>query len=120
MSGTKYDITELYDVLRERRDCAYVCADVKRLMWVNETFGNKGGDAVILETMLPGDDPETAFRAAALSKQELKCPVAAPFGQLLTQAAQGITSAHLLVKRSRFRKQKKLFKFSIFDHRTCI
>jgi AraC family transcriptional regulator len=51
MSGTKYDITELYDVLRERRDCAYVCADVKRLMWVNETFGHKGGDAVILETM---------------------------------------------------------------------
>jgi AraC family transcriptional regulator len=51
MSGSKYDITELYDVLRERRDCAYVCADIKRLMWVNDNFGNKAGDAVIAETM---------------------------------------------------------------------
>ena len=33
MSGTKYDLTELYDVLRERKDNAYVCADIKHLMW---------------------------------------------------------------------------------------
>ena len=51
MSGTKYDITELYDVLRERRDNAYVCADVKHLMWINDNLGTKAGDAVILETM---------------------------------------------------------------------
>lgn len=42
------------------------------------------------------------------------------FGHLLTLAAQGMTSLNLLVNAPRFRKQKKLFKFSIFDHRTCI
>ncbi len=41
-------------------------------------------------------------------------------GQLLTQAAQGITRLNLLVKTPSFRKQKKLFKFSMFDHQTCI
>ena len=51
MSGTRYDITELYDVLRQRRDFAYVCADIKELMAVNDNYGLKAGDAVILETM---------------------------------------------------------------------
>lgn len=51
MSGMKYDIAELYDVLRDRRDKAYVCADIKYLMWINEKLGRKAGDAVILETM---------------------------------------------------------------------
>ncbi len=41
-------------------------------------------------------------------------------GHLLTLAAQGIASCNLLVKTTSFRKQKKLFKFSIFDHQTCI
>ncbi|MBP5417118.1 MAG: helix-turn-helix domain-containing protein [Clostridiales bacterium] len=51
MSRTKYDITELYDVLRQRKDNVYVCADIKHLMWVNDNLGRKAGDAVILETM---------------------------------------------------------------------
>ena len=51
MSGTKYDITQLFDVLRERKDNAYVCADIKHLMWINDNLGNKAGDAVILEAM---------------------------------------------------------------------
>ncbi|OCA59914.1 hypothetical protein A9R10_19230 [Aeromonas piscicola] len=41
-------------------------------------------------------------------------------GHLLTLAEQGITRLNLLVKTLRFRKQKKLFKFSMFDHQTCI
>lgn len=41
-------------------------------------------------------------------------------GHLLTLAAQGIIRLNLLVKTPRFRKQKKLFKFSMFDHQTCI
>ena len=48
-------------------------------------------NAVILEAMLPGDDPETAFRTASLIKKELKCPVAADMREcaapeLLTKA----------------------------------
>ncbi|TNH90753.1 hypothetical protein CF138_01875 [Aeromonas hydrophila] len=41
-------------------------------------------------------------------------------GHLLTLAAQGIIRLNLLVKTPPFRKQKKLFKFSMFDHQTCI
>ena len=51
MKRIKYDLTELYDVLKARKDNAYVCADIKRLMWINDNYGSKAGDAAILETM---------------------------------------------------------------------
>ncbi len=51
MKRIKYDLTELYDVLKERKDNAYVCADIKHLMWINDNLGTKAGDAAILETM---------------------------------------------------------------------
>lgn len=51
MSRMKYDLTELYDVLKERKDNAYVCADIKHLMWINDNIGHKAGDAAILEAM---------------------------------------------------------------------
>ena len=49
--GMKFDLTELYDVLRDRKDMYYVCADIKHLKWINDNLGIKAGDAVILETM---------------------------------------------------------------------
>jgi len=51
MNGTKYDLTELYQVLNARKNNAYVCADVNGLMWINDNLGREAGDAVILETM---------------------------------------------------------------------
>lgn len=51
MSGIKYDLTELYDVLQERKDKAYVCADLCHLMWINDNLGREAGDAALLEMM---------------------------------------------------------------------
>ncbi len=51
MSSQKYDLTELYDVIQERKNNAYVCADLCRLMWINENLGIEAGDAAILEMM---------------------------------------------------------------------
>ena len=51
MSRTKYDLTELYDVLQERKDKAYVCADLGHLMWINDNLGREAGDAALLEMM---------------------------------------------------------------------
>ncbi len=51
MSGTKFNLTELYDVLRERKGKAYVCADLEHLMWINNELGRDAGDAALLEMM---------------------------------------------------------------------
>ena len=51
MSKTKYDLTELYDVIRERKNNAYVCADLNSLMWINNNLGVAAGDAALLELM---------------------------------------------------------------------
>ena len=51
MGGMKFDLTELYDVMRERKDNAYVCADIWHLKPINDNISIKAGDAVILETM---------------------------------------------------------------------
>lgn len=51
MSGIKYDLTELYDVLQERKNNAYVCADLGRLLWINENLGRGAGDEALLELM---------------------------------------------------------------------
>lgn len=51
MSKSKYDLTELYDVIRERKNYAYVCADLNSLMWINNNLGIAAGDAALLELM---------------------------------------------------------------------
>ncbi|HAP33628.1 MAG TPA: hypothetical protein DCQ46_03875 [Lachnospiraceae bacterium] len=51
MSGIRYSIDQLYDVLQERKNNAYVCADLVGLMHINDTYGRKAGDAAILEIM---------------------------------------------------------------------
>lgn len=44
------DISELYDLFIERRDCYFVCCDIKGLVPINE-ISRKAGDLAILETM---------------------------------------------------------------------
>lgn len=51
MSGVKYDLTWVYDVLQERRNNAYVCADLSHLMEINDKLGIAAGDEALLELM---------------------------------------------------------------------
>lgn len=44
------DISELYDLFRERKDCFFVCCDIKNMTAVNE-ISHKAGDLAILEEM---------------------------------------------------------------------
>ncbi len=44
------DISELYDLFRERKDCYFVCVDIKSLVPINE-IAHRAGDLAILETM---------------------------------------------------------------------
>lgn len=50
MQKKSVDISELYDLFQERRDCYFVTCDVKNLMPVNE-ISRKAGDLAILEQM---------------------------------------------------------------------
>lgn len=51
MSGIKYDLTEMYDVLQQRKNNAYVCADLQGLLWINNNLGRQAGDEALLELM---------------------------------------------------------------------
>lgn len=44
------DISELYDLFQERKDCFFVCCDIKNMMHINE-ISHKAGDLSILETI---------------------------------------------------------------------
>ena len=44
------DISDLYDLFQERRDCYFVCADIRSLIPINE-ISRKAGDLAILEAM---------------------------------------------------------------------
>ena len=44
------DISELYDLFKERRDCYFVCVDIKHLVPINE-ISHKAGDLAILESL---------------------------------------------------------------------
>ena len=45
----KVDLSELYDFLRSKAGTYVLCFDVCSLMPINENYGSKAGDAVILE-----------------------------------------------------------------------
>lgn len=49
-SKKQVDISELYDLFQERKDCYFVCADIKSLTPINE-ISRKAGDLAILEAM---------------------------------------------------------------------
>ncbi len=61
----QYDISELYDLLTARRNCYFVCCDIKSLIPINE-ISHKAGDLAILESlnrmnMVAGDN-DVVFR----------------------------------------------------------
>lgn len=47
----KYDLTQLYEILQERRDCYYICADGAHLERINNDLGREAGDMVLGEIM---------------------------------------------------------------------
>lgn len=50
MMGKNVDISELYEVFKERKECYFVCADIKSLVPINE-ISHKAGDLALLETL---------------------------------------------------------------------
>lgn len=51
MSTRHVDISELYDLFQERKDCYFVCCDIKQMMRINNEFSRKAGDLAILEAL---------------------------------------------------------------------
>lgn len=65
MSSMKFDISQLYDLFCERKDCWFVCCDIKSLIPINN-ISRKAGDLAILESIkrmndAAGDD-DIVFR----------------------------------------------------------
>lgn len=50
MSRRQVDISELFDLFQERKDCYFVCCDIKHMMSYND-ISRKAGDLAILEQM---------------------------------------------------------------------
>ena len=51
-SGIRFDVSELYDFIVSRRGKYVICFDMRHLMYINETFGSKAGDAAIAESLM--------------------------------------------------------------------
>ena len=50
MQRKNVDISELYDLFRDRQECYFVCSDIKCLVPINE-ISHKAGDLAIIESM---------------------------------------------------------------------
>ncbi|MCM1057391.1 MAG: helix-turn-helix domain-containing protein [Firmicutes bacterium] len=50
MQRRHVDISGLYDLFQERKDCLFLCSDIKNMMRINE-ISRKAGDLAILEQM---------------------------------------------------------------------
>jgi len=50
MQRKNVDISELYDLFRDRKDCYFVCSDINALVPINE-ISHKAGDLAIIESM---------------------------------------------------------------------
>lgn len=50
MHRRQIDISELYDLFQERKDCVFILCDIKHMIAINEV-STKAGDLAILETM---------------------------------------------------------------------
>lgn len=53
--GRKFDISELYDLFKSRKDCYFVCGDIMGLIPINE-ISHKAGDLAILEALKRMED----------------------------------------------------------------
>ncbi len=49
MINRKFDLTEQYELIRDRKNNAYVCADMNGLKWINDNLGFDAGDAALRE-----------------------------------------------------------------------
>lgn len=62
------DISELYDFIKSRKDCWFVCCDIVKLMEIN-AISRQAGDVAILEGMkrleVAGGDEDVVFRIGA-------------------------------------------------------
>lgn len=62
------DISELYDFIKARKDCWFVCCDIVRLMEIN-AISRQAGDVAIIEGLkrmeLCGGDEDVVFRIGA-------------------------------------------------------
>jgi len=47
----KYDITELYDYLKQKADTYVVCFDMVHMLEINEKYGTEAGDKAIVECL---------------------------------------------------------------------
>lgn len=50
MKTTKFDISNLYDIFQTRRECWFVCADIRSLIPIN-AISRKAGDMAIVESL---------------------------------------------------------------------
>lgn len=51
-SGIRFDVSELYDFIVSRRGKYVICFDMRHLMYINDTFGMRAGDAAIAESLM--------------------------------------------------------------------
>lgn len=49
--GTRFDLTELYDRMQDKKNTYVACFDIKNLMGINNTQGRAAGDAAISRTV---------------------------------------------------------------------
>lgn len=52
----RFDVSHLYDFIRERRGKYVVCFDMTHLMYINNTYGSAAGDAAIAECLRRVDE----------------------------------------------------------------
>ncbi len=55
-SKKKFDVSRLYDFIKERRGCYAVCFDMVQLLYINDTYGSPAGDLAIAKCLLNIDE----------------------------------------------------------------
>lgn len=50
MSSKQVDISELYDLFTERKECYFICCDIQRMIPIN-SISRQAGDMAILEAL---------------------------------------------------------------------
>lgn len=74
MQRRHVDISELYDLFQERKDCFFVLCDIKHMVSINE-ISRKAGDLAILEQMrrMTASSYEEVFAGLHNTIKKVKC-----------------------------------------------
>lgn len=83
------DISELYDLFRERRECYFICCDIKGLLPIND-IAHQAGDLAILESMKRISD--------AAGEEDIVFRIGGDEFALLTSSAQVQYAEHIVEK----------------------